>query len=79
MPTYVPVFQRKIDYDTGEELFDESGAPLMEHVRDIIVPEPPVYEYEPTPEELAQMRSWEDLIAEPIQESPTEPDPTQNP
>lgn len=79
MPTYIPVFQRKVDYDTGEELFDESGAPLMEHVRDIIVPDPTAYEYEPTPEELAEIKKWEDLIAEPIQDPPIIEEPIENP
>lgn len=75
MPTYIPVFQKKVDPVTGQELLDENGVPIMEHVRDIIVPDPPIYE--PTPEELAIMLEMEQ--SQSIQESPTEPDPTQNP
>lgn len=84
MPTYIPVYQRKINQETGEELSDENGVPIMEHVRDIIVPDPPIIPiYEPTPEELAQMeiiqKQMEEQIEQSTQESPTEPDPTQNP
>lgn len=75
MPIHIPVFQRKIDYDTGQELSDENGVPIMEHVRDIIVPDPPIYE--PTPEELAIILEMEQ--SQSIQESSIEPDPTQNP
>jgi hypothetical protein len=74
MPTHIAVFQKKVDYSTGEELLDESGVPIMEHVRDIIVPDPLVFQL--SLEELAQQE------AEYLQqtgESATTEDLTQNP
>jgi hypothetical protein len=53
MATYIPVYQKKIDYATGEVVFDDYGAPIMEYVRDIIVPDTPATVYlDLTPEEL---------------------------
>jgi hypothetical protein len=42
MKTYIPVYQRKIDYETGEELFDANGVPVMEVTRVLIVKESPI-------------------------------------
>lgn len=42
MPTHIPVYQRKVNYETGEELFDSNGVPEMELVRYIIIPDPPM-------------------------------------
>lgn len=71
MTTYYPVYQKKIDYETGEAILDTNGCFIMEHVSDLIVriPDAPVYR-DPTPEELEEMRllnlQQENLDPEPL-------------
>lgn len=57
MQTYYPIYQKKIDYETGEAILDANGCFIMEHVSDLIVqiPDSPVYR-DPTPEELEEIR-----------------------
>jgi hypothetical protein len=42
MKTYIPVYQKRVDYDTNEVILDSNGNFIMDHVRDVIVnlPEP---------------------------------------
>lgn len=42
MQDYIPVYQKKIDYETGREFVNELGEPIMELVRVIIIPKIPV-------------------------------------
>jgi hypothetical protein len=58
MPTYIPVYQKKINVDTNEAVLDANGCVIMEHVRDLIVPDPPTpIVLDLTPEELESLNS----------------------
>ena len=77
MPIYIPVYQRRLDPETGEPMYYPNGEQIMDHVDTIVVPDPPIYEM--TAEDIAAMEAEKALWIQQTQESPTEPDPTQNP
>jgi hypothetical protein len=51
MPTYIPIYQRRLDPNTGEPMYNPDGTEIMDLVDTIVVPDPPVIEL--TPEEKA--------------------------
>lgn len=77
MPIYIPVYERRLDPITGEPMYDSDGLQIMDQVDMIVVPDPPVYEM--TAEDIAMMRADQAQWSQPIQYSPIEEDPTQNP
>jgi hypothetical protein len=44
MPIYIPVYQRRLDPNTGEPVYDQNGTQIMDLVETIVVPDPPVIE-----------------------------------
>jgi len=77
MPIYIPVYQRRLDPETGEPMYYPDGEQIMDLVDTIVVPDPPVYEM--TAEDIAAMEADKAQWSQPIQDSPIEEDPTQNP
>ena len=64
----IPVYQVKIDEETGLPMLDDTGCEVIEHVRDLIVPEPPTTKL--TDEQMAVLKEEQRLqlsLEEPIQ------------
>lgn len=73
MPTYIPVYQRRLDPNTGEPVYNPDGTEIMDLVDTIVVPDPPVIEL--TPEEQAEVDAQNaEFLAQQnqISEQPTE-------
>lgn len=51
MPTYVPVYRRRLDPETGEPIYGPDGLEVRDLVEVIEVPDDPIYT--PTEEDLA--------------------------
>jgi hypothetical protein len=58
MPTYIPVYQKKINSQTGEVEYGPDGLEIMELVKTIEVQDDPVFELSiPTEEDLIQLEA----------------------
>jgi len=79
MPIYIPVYQRRLDPETGEPMYNPDGEQIMDQVDTIVVPDPEPSAYELTSEELAQMQADQSWWSQSQQDSPIVEDPTQNP
>ncbi len=51
MPTYVPIYRRRLDPETGEPIYGPDGLEIRDLVEVIEVPDDPIYF--PTEEDLA--------------------------
>ena len=61
MKTTIPVYQKVIDPDTELPVLDRDGLEMVEHVRDIIVPDSPTHQL--TKEQI-EMLLQEQLLTE---------------
>jgi hypothetical protein len=55
MPTYIPVYQRRLDPETGDPIILPDGRELMDLIETIEIPDEPTYEL--TIEEQAMMEA----------------------
>lgn len=76
MPTYIPVYQRRLDPETGNPIIGPDNREVMDLIEVIEIPDEPIYEL--TEEERIQLEA--NAIAEyELIKLSMEPDPTQNP
>jgi hypothetical protein len=65
MSTFIPVYQKKINSQTGEVEYGPDGLEIMELIRTIEVQDDPIFKPSiPTPEDLIQLQA--DILAQEV-------------
>jgi hypothetical protein len=75
MPTYIPVYQRKLDPETGRPILEPNGLEVMELVKIIEIPDEPIYDSTPDGNDYSQNQN----ISPGIVDFPITEDPIENP
>ena len=75
MPTYIPVYQRRLDPETGQPIIGPDGLEVMDLIKIIEIPDEPTYDSTPDGNNYSENQ----ILLPGIMDLPTEPDPTQNP